>query len=228
MPNIWQNVLLTFQVVTGQMLDKFIILGYSGHAYSVIEAIQSNEQIVHGYCESQKQEKNPFQLEYIGNEKNIDLNSFKSENVFFPCIGDPKIREQLVEFILTRQLKQTNVIHKNAYISQSVKLGNSVFIGNGVIINPAVDIGNGAIINTRALVEHECYISDFVHVAPGAILGGNVKIGKSSLIGIGSVVRPGIKIGKNCIIGAGSVVVTDIEDGMVYAGNPAKRIKKNE
>jgi len=210
------------------MLDKFIILGYSGHAYSVIEAIQSNEQIVLGYCEDQEKKRNPFRLKHIGNEKTIDLISLRDQNVFFPCIGDHKTREQLVEFIITRQLKQTNVIHKNAYISQSVRLGNSVFIGNGVIINPAVDIGNGAIINTRALVEHECYISDFVHVAPGAILGGNVTIGKSSLIGTGSVVRPGIKIGKNCIIGAGSVVVTDIEDGMVYAGNPAKWIKKNE
>ena len=43
------------------MLDKFIILGYSGHAYSVIEGIQSNEQIILGYCESQKQKNNPFQ-----------------------------------------------------------------------------------------------------------------------------------------------------------------------
>ena len=210
------------------MLNKFIILGYSGHAYSVIEGIQSNEQIILGYCESQKQKNNPFQLEYIGNEKNIDLNSFRSENVFFPCVGDNSTREKIVEFIQSNQLRSTNVIHRNAYISKEVVFGNLNFIGNSVILNPASHIGNGTIINTRALIEHECHISDFVHIAPGVVLGGNVTIGKRSLIGAGSVVKPGIKIGKNCIIGAGSVVVKDIGDGLTYAGNPAKFIKNNE
>ena len=55
------------------MLNEFIILGYSGHAFSVIEAIQSNEQIVFGYCEQNKKERNPFQLKYIGNTKKQHL-----------------------------------------------------------------------------------------------------------------------------------------------------------
>jgi acetyltransferase-like isoleucine patch superfamily enzyme len=83
-------------------------------------------------------------------------------------------------------------------------------------------IGNGVICNTSSVVEHECFLGNFSHLAPGAILCGNVQVGENSFIGAGSVVRPGIRIGRNVIIGAGSVVVKDIPDFGKVAGNPAR------
>lgn len=47
-------------------------------------------------------------------------------------------------------------------------------------------------------------------------------------IGANSTILPGVTIGKGCIIGAGSVVVKDCEENCLYAGNPAKKIKKLE
>ena len=72
------------------------------------------------------------------------------------------------------------------------------------------------------MVEHECIIENFVHIAPGAVLTGNVIVGENTLIGANATILPGIKIGKNCIIGAGSVVVKDVCDNSVVKGNPAK------
>jgi len=39
-------------------------------------------------------------------------------------------------------------------------------------------------------------------------------------------VAPGVRIGKGAVIGARSSVFKDIEGGYVYAGCPAKKIKK--
>ena len=52
-------------------------------------------------------------------------------------------------------------------------------------------------------------------------------IGDGSLIGMGAVVLTGAKIGKNCLIAAGSLVTgkTEVPDGMMAMGSPAKVVK---
>ena len=86
-------------------------------------------------------------------------------------------------------------------------------------------IGDGCILNTGCIIEHECTIANFVHIAPGSVLLGNVCVGESSLIGANAVIKPGVIIGSNVTIGAGSVVLRDIPDGETWAGNPARKIK---
>lgn len=55
---------------------------------------------------------------------------------------------------------------------------------------------------------------------------GHVYIGDRSFIGMGTIIAKDVKIGSNCIIGAGSVVTKDIPDNEIWAGNPARFIKK--
>ena len=69
-------------------------------------------------------------------------------------------------------------------------------------------------------------MSSGAHIAPGAVLLGKVEIGKNTLIGANSVIKEGVKISDNTIIGAGSVVINDIPENEIWAGNPAKKIKK--
>ncbi|HPN57619.1 MAG TPA: DapH/DapD/GlmU-related protein, partial [Chitinophagaceae bacterium] len=75
-------------------------------------------------------------------------------------------------------------------------------------------------------IDHECIIGDFTHIAPGAVLCGNVKVGRNTFIGANSVIRQGIIIGDNVTIGAGTVVVKDVPDGATVVGNPAKNLVK--
>jgi acetyltransferase-like isoleucine patch superfamily enzyme len=58
-------------------------------------------------------------------------------------------------------------------------------------------------------------IEDFVHVAPGAVVCGNVQIGEGTLIGANAVIAPNLKIGKWCQISAGSSIFEDIPDNTV-------------
>jgi acetyltransferase EpsM len=96
---------------------------------------------------------------------------------------------------------------------------------HGAVIQSSSQIGKHVIVNSSSLIDHDCVVGDYAHVAPKTALCGLVSVGEGTLIGVGTVVIPGIKIGKWCVIGAGSVVVKDIPDYAVAVGNPAKVIK---
>ena len=55
-----------------------------------------------------------------------------------------------------------------------------------------------------------------------------VTIKEGAFIGACSIILKGVTIGKHSVIGAGSVVTNDVPDGEVWAGNPAKFIKRIE
>ena len=96
---------------------------------------------------------------------------------------------------------------------------------DGVVINSGTSVGKGVILNTHCSIEHDCEIGSFTHIAPGAILSGDVVVAKEVLVGAGAVVCQNKLIGDDCVIGAGAVVITDCTDSSTYAGVPAKRIK---
>ncbi len=54
----------------------------------------------------------------------------------------------------------------------------------------------------------------------------SVLIKKNAFIGAHTIILKGVTVGERSIIGAGSVVTKSIPDDEVWAGNPAKRIRK--
>lgn len=54
----------------------------------------------------------------------------------------------------------------------------------------------------------------------------HVTIKDYAFIGAHSIILKGVTIGEKSIIGAGSVVAHDVPDGEIWAGNPAKFVKK--
>lgn len=57
---------------------------------------------------------------------------------------------------------------------------------------------------------------------------GTIRVGNDCLIGMNSIILPGTDIGARCVIGAGSVVKGVVPAGSVYAGNPARYLKRTE
>lgn len=55
---------------------------------------------------------------------------------------------------------------------------------------------------------------------------GRVELDDFCFIGAGTIICSPVRIGKNSIIGAGSVVTKDIPDNEIWAGCPAKFIRK--
>ena len=49
-------------------------------------------------------------------------------------------------------------------------------------------VADSAIVNTAAVVDHECEVGEAVHVCPGALLAGRVRVGAGAFVGMGAKV----------------------------------------
>lgn len=105
------------------------------------------------------------------------------------------------------------VIHATAIISEGATISDGAQVLAGAIVQTGAWIGKNVIVNTRATIEHDCTVGDHSHIAPGAILCGNVVLGTEVHIGAGAIVLQGIRIGAGAIIAAGSIVTSNVRAG---------------
>jgi sugar O-acyltransferase (sialic acid O-acetyltransferase NeuD family) len=204
---------------------EVILVGYSGHGFVVAEAALNSGLLLKYYVDKKIALLDPFDLNYLGHEEDLNFSGWGGKNDFVLGIGDNLARERIAELIISKKGNILTVLHPDTTISEIANIGEGVFVARNVSINLLVSIGNYCILNTGAIIDHECILGNCVHVAPGAVLAGNVRVGDRAFIGANSVVKQGITIGRDAIIGAGSVVIRDVPDGGKFAGNPAKLIK---
>jgi sugar O-acyltransferase (sialic acid O-acetyltransferase NeuD family) len=204
--------------------NRVILIGYSGHGFVVADTAIENQLDLIGYTDITEVQNNPFQLNYLGKEKEHGFFEINKDVNFLMGIGDNKIREEVYNLILENNREVFTLISQTATISKTAIIGKGTFINKNVSINAFAKIGNNVILNTACIIEHDCVIEDSAHIAPGAVLAGNITIGERSFIGANSVIKQGVIIGKDVIIGAGSVVINNIADGKKIAGNPSRFI----
>lgn len=133
-----------------------------------------------------------------------------------------------------------------------VELGKGVHIHREVIIqtgdNGSLTIGSGTHIQPRCIfsgfkgsivigngvdIAPNCAFYSYDHgIAPGENIRnqplqskGGIIIEDGAWLGFGVIVMDGVKIGRGAVIGAGAVVTTDIPEGAIAAGVPARVMK---
>lgn len=199
------------------------LIGFSGHAYVVIDIFRSMGRQISGYCDAVEKANNPTDIPFFGSENEERGLAFLQKNDWFVAIGDNATRQKVFENLIEKGWPEAAVaIHSSAIISKNAGIYQAAMIGPRAVVNAFATIEKGAIINSGAIIEHECWVGKFAHIAPGAVLCGNVRIGEGSFIGAGSVVKQGVSIGKNVVVGAGSVILKDLQDGSKAFGNPAR------
>lgn len=149
-------------------------------------------------------------------------------NKFFISLGAMRLRKPLFQFFINNGWESVNIIHPNAVVSKSARLGSGILIECGCLVTPQPIIGDNVVINTGSQVNHDNVIENHVYIASGVILSGGVTIKQNTLLDDGVIVTLGQSVGSNCIIGAGSVVTKQIEDNSIAYGSPCKVIRLND
>ena len=138
-------------------------------------------------------------------------------------IGDNKAREREAHALGLARL--VSVLHPAATRATTASVDAGCFVAAGVVLGPLSRLGVGVIVNHGAVVDHDCEVGDFSHVAPRAVLGGGVHLGRRVMLGAGAVVLPGVRVANDVVVGAGAVVHRNLEAPGTYAGLPARRLR---
>ena len=191
---------------------KLLIIGAGGHAKVILDTLSLHKKNIIAVFDKKKSLNQIFKDKlHIRNaiefEKKISPNNYFLINGIGIVPGENKlVRKSIFNKYKKKGFTFLEIIHPSAIISKSSVLEEGVNVMAGSVIQAGTTIKKNTIINSRVTIDHDCIIGENVHIAPGAILCGNVKVGNNAFIGAGSIILPGARIEKNKIIPAGNLI----------------------
>lgn len=149
---------------------------------------------------------------------------------FALSMGNLHIRKNIYDRIIAKGGRIPSLVHPTCTISKRNIIGNGVQILPGSIVQGDSSIGDNTVITVNSVVAHSAHVGSHCLISGNVMIGAYSNIGNLVHIGQGATVVSGkVKnIGDNCVLGAGATLITDMPSGSIFAGTPAKMIKRNE
>jgi UDP-perosamine 4-acetyltransferase len=206
--------------------QAIVIVGAGGHAKVVLEAVQAMQQFeIVGLTDPVPAATDVLGVPVLGGDDVLPTLRKQGVAAAALAVGDNDLRARLGATLRAMGFALPAVVHPQAFVSPSAHIADGAVIMARAVVGTQSVVASFAIINTGAILDHDGSIDEAAHVAPGCSLGGWVRVGARSLIGIGSAVRPRITIGADVVVGAGSAVIADLADGARVGGVPARPLR---
>lgn len=122
--------------------------------------------------------------------------------------------------ILNCQIGEKCKIHAPVWIGKNVKIGENTRVEPFCFIPEGVEIGKNCFIGPGVLFTND------KHPPSSKKDWKKTAVLDRVVIGAGAIILPGVTIGEKAFIGAGAVVTKSVPKGEIWAGNPAKKMKK--
>lgn len=201
--------------------SSLVIVGAGGHGRAVLDVARSADVEVVAFIDERhagqrihgiRVYSNPLEVQWTENRK------------YLVAIGDNWRRERVVERTLLElpNAKQAVLVHGTAYVAPDAVIEPGCVIMAHVFVGPGCKIERGCILNTGSQIDHDGHMLAFSSLGPKACLGGNIKLGRRSIVAIGATVKHGIKIGNDSLLAAQGYLHRSIPDSVIYMGIPAK------
>lgn len=189
---------------------KIAIFGASGFSHEVADICFDLGYAKIVFVDVLRKSGNYHDFDVV-NENNIEALSAEGYK-FAIGIGENAVRKFV--FCKFSKLEYVNIVHPSATFGLGQRELMDEHIGNivaaGVRFTNSIKTSNFGIYNLNSTIGHDCIIEDFVNIAPGVNISGNVTIREESFIGTNaciingeSVLRPLI-VGKNLKLVQGS------------------------
>ena len=199
-------------------MNRLIIIGAGGHGKVIADAALKNGYTNICYIDDHAT-GDVMGFPIIGTSADIErLNDGIAD--FIIGIGNNAVRKAIVE---EYNVNWVSIVHPSAQIAFNAEIGKGTAIMANAVVNVCAKVGEHCIINTGAIVEHDNVIENYAHISPNVALGGTVRIGSLTHVGIGATVKNNTEICSDCTIGAGAVVVKNIKEPGTYVGVPIRK-----
>lgn len=202
-----------------------IIIGGGGHASVLVDILLKQNRDIYGIISPQSL----LQREVFKGIKvfkdNSDIKQFDFKTIRLVngvgMIPGSDLRFKLFTYFSKLGYKFESVICESAFVSKYSVIGTGAQILSNSVIQTGSKIGTQTIINNGAIVEHDCKISKHCHLAPNAVLCGDVDIGSFSFIGAGATVIQNCKIPNRSVIGAGACITKSPKKSTMWIAPPS-------
>jgi len=188
-------------------MKDIIIIGGGGHAKVVISIINKLKTYnIIGYTDILNNGK-ILSVNYLGTDNEV-LNYSKQTLLALGIgqINNQDFRRKIVNYFIDEGYHFATLVSPDSILNEDVNIGIGTVIMDGVIINCCTAISDYSIINTKVSVDHDCLIGEFVHIAPGTTVCGNVIINDGTFVGAGTTIINNIELECNSFIKAGKLV----------------------
>lgn len=208
-------------------MRKLVVVGGGGFAKEIVWLARDCGYDVVGVLDDNIQ----AHAELVANAKIIGVVDDWKEYTdveFVIAIGSPRTRKIVYEkMVRLGSPRFAKLIHPTAIVSPFVNIGEGTVICAGCIVTVDVVIGMHCIFNLNVTIGHDCAISSFTTIAPMVAVSGNVTMHDCVEVGTGASIRQGLTLGRGSMLGMGGVLTKSISECVIFAGNPARRLKEH-
>jgi sugar O-acyltransferase (sialic acid O-acetyltransferase NeuD family) len=192
------------------MTRALVLIGAGGHGTVVLEVLLVTGQQVLGVCDPAlpRGASGPLGQTVLGGDEAVA--TLSPDEVLLVngvgSIGLPTARDEVFRRFAARGYRFATVVHPGALVSPHAVLEEGCQLMAGAVVQCGARVGADSIVNTRASVDHDSTLGRSVHVAPGAILCGEVRVGDLCHIGAGATVLQNVTLPDRTLVQAGSLV----------------------
>ena len=215
------------------MPEKLIIFPFGGNARETllsIMAINRNERVwdVTGFIDDDPalHGKDCLGVKVLGGRE--ILKRFPDSKIL-AVPGNAGIhlkRREIIESLGIDKKRFVTIIDPSAAVSPDAKVGCNTSLMRNVFVSCGAVVGDHCVVLPNTVISHDSSVGDYCSIGSNVSISGFVVIGPMCYVGSGVSVRELISIGKGALIGLGANVISDIEEGVVAVGNPARGIRR--
>lgn len=195
-------------------LKPLVVIGGGGHASVLVDILrQQHRKILAIVCPESICQRRVFSgLTHLKNDDDVLNFSPNTVNLVNGVGMLPKsgLRRKLNEYYLSLGYSFETVISDNAQVSLFADIEEGAQVFSGSIIQAGTVIGAHTIVNSGVIIEHDNMIGEYNHIAPKAVLCGQVNTHNDVYIGANATVIQNITLEKGAIVGAGSIVTRNV------------------
>ncbi len=212
-------------------MKKVAIIGATGNGLFIAEMINQcfNRRLTDFYCMGFVDD---FSITFSGYpiiSKFSGIPKLIKNNYYFITaisVDSRQGRKELYNSLHLPLEKMCSFTHPSAFISSNVIINKGVIIGPNVSINTNTIIEENVRIMPNVSIGAYCKIGKHSFLSVNSCLSDNCEIGDGCHIGLSSGIAKGIKIGDSSLVGMGAFVECNINSNEIWVGNPAKYLKK--
>jgi sugar O-acyltransferase (sialic acid O-acetyltransferase NeuD family) len=140
--------------------------------------------------------------------------------------GNPGGRLALVSRLELGAERYATLVHPSAIVPRSASLGAGSIVHAGTVLTADVALGAHVVVMPAVVLTHDDRAGDGVTFGAGVRVAGGVTIEDGAYVGSGALLREYLTIGTRAVVGMGAVVTLPVPAGEVWAGVPARRLRR--